>query len=89
MRSFGTPAFWQSYRKLPAGIREAARTAYKKLLQNPAQPSLQLERLRSDPRFWSVRVTRDFRAVAQRLESDTWIWVWIGSHKDFDRQFPA
>ena len=89
MKSLGAPAFWQSYRKLPTGIRDSARAAYKKFLQDPTHPSLQLERLRSDPRFWSVRVTRDFRAVAQRLESDTWIWVWIGSHKDFDRQFPA
>jgi hypothetical protein len=24
------------------------------------------------PRFWSVRVTRDYRAVAQRLEGDVW-----------------
>ena len=89
MKSLGTSAFWESYRKLPAGIQDAARAAYKKFLQSPAHPSLQLERLRSDPRFWSVRVTRDFRAVAQRFETDTWIWVWIGSHKDFDRQFPA
>jgi len=36
-----------------------------------------------------VRVTRDYRAVAQRFESDVWVWIWIGSHKDFDRQFPA
>jgi hypothetical protein len=89
VRSLGTTAFWQSYRELPTGIRDAARAAYKKFLLDPAHPSLQLERLRSDPRFWSVRVTRDFRAVAQRLESDTWIWVWIGSHNDFDRRFPA
>ena len=62
---------------------------FQKFQQNPAHPSLQLERLRSDPRFWSVRVTRAFRAVAQRFEGDLWVWVWIGSHKDFDRQFPA
>jgi hypothetical protein len=67
---------------------EAAREAYKKFRQNPAHSSLRLERLRSDPRFWSVRVTRDYRAVAQRFEGDVWIWAWIGSHKDFDRQFP-
>lgn len=89
MRSLGTPEFWRSYGKLPTAVRDAARVAYKKFLQNPAHPSLQLERLRSDPRFWSVRVTRDFRAVAQRLEGDAWIWIWIGDHKGFDRQFPA
>jgi len=88
MKSLGTPNFWKAYRGLPVEIKSATRTAYQKFLQNPAHPSLQLERLRSDPRFWSVRVTRDYRAVAQRFEGDVWIWVWIGSHKDFDRQFP-
>ena len=66
-----------------------ARAAYRKFLENPAHPSLQLERLRSDARFWSVRVTRDYRAVAQRFEGDVWICVWIGSHNEFDRLFPA
>src|ERR1017187_5774763 len=29
--------------------------------------------------------TRDYRAVAQRFEGDVWVWIWIGSHKEFDR----
>jgi hypothetical protein len=61
----------------------------KNFLIVPAHPSLQLERLRSDARFWSVRVTRDYRAVAQRFEGNVWVWVWIGIHKDFERQFPT
>jgi hypothetical protein len=89
MNSRGAEEFWECYRALPSPIKLAARAAYKKFHQNPAHPSLQLERLRSDPRFWSVRVTKDFRAVAMRFENDTWVWVWIGSHKDFDRQFPV
>jgi hypothetical protein len=89
VKSFGTGKFWKTYHTLPSEIKEAARAAHRKFLKNPAHPSLQLERLRSDPRFWSVRVTRDFRAVAQRFEGDFWVWIWIGSHKDFDRQFPA
>jgi hypothetical protein len=89
VKSLGTPAFWKDYHELPPGTKDAARAAHKKFLQNQAHPSLQLERLRSDPRFWSVRVTRDFRAVAQRIDGDIWVWIWIGSHKDFDRQFPA
>jgi hypothetical protein len=87
--SRGTPDFWKGYRALPVRIKEAARVAYKKFSENPAHPSLLLERLRFDPRFWSVRVTRDHRAVAQRFEGDVWVWVWIGSHKDFDREFPV
>ena len=89
MKSRGIEEFWEAYRFLPPNVKASARATYKKFLQNPVHPSLQLERLRSDPRFWSVRVTRDFRAVAQRFENDTWVWVWIGSHKEFDRQFPG
>jgi hypothetical protein len=89
VKSLGTPNFWKAYHSLPPEIKAAARATHQKFLQNPAHPSLQLERLRSDLRFWSVRVTRDYRAVAQRLKSDVWVWIWTGSHKEFDRQFPA
>jgi hypothetical protein len=44
-------------------------------------------RLEFDPRAWSVRVTLNYRAVALR-EKDSWVWFWIGTHRDFDRQFP-
>jgi hypothetical protein len=89
VKSLGTEKFWKTYRALSPVVKDAARAAYQKFAENPSHPSLQLERLRSDPRFWSVRVTRDYRAVAQRFEGDVWVWAWIGSHKDFDRQFPA
>jgi hypothetical protein len=42
----------------------AARKAYEKFSENPAHPSLRLERLRGDRWAWSVRITRDYRAVA-------------------------
>jgi len=88
MTSSGTPEFWAMYHALPAGVGAAARAAYRKFAQNPAHPSLSLERLRRDDRAWSVRVTLDYRAVARRFQNDEWLWIWIGSHKDFDRMFP-
>lgn len=45
-------------------VRDAE--AYRRFVQNPAHPSLHLERLRADPRAWSVRVTRNYRAVTLR-----------------------
>ncbi|MDB6039305.1 MAG: hypothetical protein JWM99_3146 [Verrucomicrobiales bacterium] len=88
MSSRGTVEFWRLYWTLPLQIRTAARNAYKKFLQNPAHPSLHLERLRTDRRFWSVRVTLEYRAVAFRSEG-LWVWTWIGTHEEFDRQFPG
>jgi hypothetical protein len=86
--SRATPEFWQLYRTLPPQIQLAAQKTYQVFLENPAHPSLRLERLRADPRTWSVRVTRDYRAVALR-RGDEWLWFWIGTHRDFDRRFPA
>ena len=87
MNSRGTEDFWELYHGLPPHIRNAARKAFQKFLENPAHPSLKLERLKFDSRAWSVRVTRNHRAVARRYEDD-WLWFWIGSHEKFDRQFP-
>jgi hypothetical protein len=86
--SRGTSHFWQCYRELPTDIKAAARNAYRKFAEDQSHPSLRVERLRSDSRAWSVRVTKDYRAVALR-EKDTWLWVWIGSHAEFDRRFPG
>jgi len=66
--------FWERYRALPPDVRAAARKAYERFSENPAHPSLRLERLRSDRRAWSVRITRDYDAVASRSG---------------DRRFPA
>ena len=87
MTSRGTSDFWRHYVELPREVREAARSAYRKFAHDPTHPGLQLQRLRKDPRLWAVRVTRDHRAVARRYENDVWVWVWIGSHRDFDREF--
>jgi hypothetical protein len=87
MTSATTASFWELYRTLPLHVRVAAREAYRQFSGNPAHPSLHFERLRSDSRQWSVRVTRDFRAVGI-VEGDTIIWHWIGSHQEFDRTFP-
>jgi hypothetical protein len=66
--------FWELYRALPPDVPAAARKAYERFSENPAHPSLRLERLRSDHRAWSVRITHDYDAVASRSG---------------DRRFPA
>jgi hypothetical protein len=86
--SRGTAEFWQQYRQLPPEIKAATRKTYRRFRLNPAHPGLHLERLRTDSRAWSVRVTLNYRAVAWR-GGEHWVWVWIGSHQEFDLRFPA
>ncbi len=88
MTSCGTEGFWRLYAGLPPAIKIAARRTYQRFRENPTHPGLHVERLRSDPRAWSVRITLNYRAVALR-RGDDWVWVWIGTHRDFDREFPA
>jgi hypothetical protein len=84
--SRAAPEFWHLYRQLAPEIQSATRKAYYLFSQNPAHPGLRLERLRVDSRAWSVRITRDYRAVAIR-HGDDWLWFWIGTHQQFDRRF--
>jgi hypothetical protein len=85
--SRGTTEFWRLYHELPQEIQSAAQEAFKRFSENPAHPGLKLERLKFDSRAWSVRVTRNYRAVARRYDDD-WLWFWIGSHTEFDKRFP-
>jgi hypothetical protein len=86
VRSRRTTQFLELYRVLPQEIQATARKVYQIFRENPAHPGLRLERLRSDPRAWAVRITRDYRAIALR-NGDDWLWLWIGTHKEFDRKF--
>jgi hypothetical protein len=45
---------------------------------------LQFKRVNGEQPIYSVRVTRDYRAVGV-LTGDTVTWFWIGNHADYDR----
>jgi len=62
--SSGTSDFWKLYWALPEEVRTAARGAYKKFQQNPAHPSLQLER--------ACALTRAFGLSALRVTTAPW-----------------
>jgi hypothetical protein len=87
MNSQTVAGFWRLYRLLPKAVRQQARKAYRRFQDNPAHPGLHFHRLASYPELWSVRVTRDYRAVGL-VEGDTITWFWIGNHKAFDGEFP-
>jgi len=65
---------------LNAAQKTAARRAFALFLENPGHNSLQFKKLRGYPDYWSVRVSRDFRAVGKQT-GDTIEWAWIGTHK--------
>jgi hypothetical protein len=81
LKHFATPDFWSLYHQLPADTRKAADKQFALLRENSAHPSLRLKRIGP---FWSVRVSRGYRALARQRE-DGLIWFWIGPHSRYDQ----
>ncbi|ACB50023.1 hypothetical protein cce_0672 [Crocosphaera subtropica ATCC 51142] len=86
MRSATLPSFWLEYYELPLEIRQAARKTYYLWSNNPFHPSLHFKCINRDEDIWSVRITRNYRAIGI-LEQDTVTWFWIGSHDKYETFF--
>ena len=84
MISRTTERFWECYRELPEQTRKEARKAYAAFKKNPYHPGLHFKRIHSTRPIFSLRITKDYRAIGIQ-EDDRIIWVWIGSHGDYDK----
>ena len=86
MKSRARPSFWRAYDSLDPRAREAARRAYLLFLADPSHPSLHFKKLGAYEHVWSVRINEQYRAVGER-RGDTIVWVWVGTHNEFDKLF--
>jgi hypothetical protein len=86
MISATLPSFWDAYFSLDANTRNSAKKAYQIWRGNPFYPSLHFKCINNVENIWSVRITRNYRAVGI-LERDTVTWFWVGSHDDYERFF--
>ncbi len=69
---------------LPAHVRRQAREAYRLFRQNPAHPGLRFKQVHGDPPVYSARVGIGYCAAAV-LRGDRVIWLWIGTHAEYDK----
>ena len=86
MKSATLPSFWNNYKSLNLKIRKQARKTYLLWHNNPFHPSLHFKCINSKENIWSVRITKNYRAIGI-FEGDTVTWFWIGSHDDYERFF--
>lgn len=84
MKSRTTRRFRAAYQELAPEIRQRADKAYELFKNDPGHPSLRFKKVLSSEPIYSVRITRDYRALGLR-EGDTMIWFWIGSHEDYEK----
>lgn len=85
MRSKRTRQFSELLRALPDDIKRQAYTAYRLFKRDPYHPSLQFKRVSHRRPLYSVRIGISYRALGLREEDDLIVWIWIGSHADYDK----
>ena len=73
MKHYASSSFWSAYGALPSEVRQLADRRYALLNEKPRHPSLHLKRI---GRFWSVRVSLHYRALAVEIEDGL---LWFGS----------
>ena len=81
MKHRAARSFRRAYAGLPEPIRNLADKNFELLERTPEHPSL---RFKPVGKYWSVRVNRDFRALAVR-DGEDFNWFWIGTHADYDK----
>lgn len=84
MKSFTTERFRKLYRKLPKDIRNQAREAYKRFMDDPQHPGLHFKKVHSTRPVFSARINIDYRVLGLH-DGDEIVWFWIGSHADYDK----
>ncbi len=84
MTSRRTKAFVDLLGTLPSEVVKQAKEAYRLWSQDPSHPSLRFKKIQNFDNVWSVRVSRNYRAVGAR-DGEKIVWFWIGSHADYDQ----
>ncbi len=84
MNSVASRRFWGLFKALPDDVQKLAVKNYRLWRINPRHPSLQFRRLQGSADRYSIRVGDYYRALG-RLGAGTIVWVWIGTHAEYDR----
>jgi hypothetical protein len=83
MKSQVDPAYWRRFNALPLHLQEMVRKSHRVWLNDPFHPSLHFKKLKGN--IWSVRIGDHYRTTGYFLESDTFVWLWIGTHEEYNK----
>lgn len=85
-----TKRFKAQLAALPPAIQDLAREKYQLFLQSPFHPSFRRRLIQStrdtESSLWEFSLNMAYRAVCF-IDDDTYVWTFIGHHRDFDREF--
>ena len=77
-------SFWKYYNLLDENIKQQAKKAFLLWKDNPYHPSLQFKCVKAENNIWSIRITRNYRALCF-FEKDIVAWFWIGNHDSYTK----
>lgn len=90
MKSRRRSDFKRLFDALPAEIQKLAIEKYRLFRENPNHPLLCVKRVQKTSGWeyphLEYRLNREYRATCY-VDGDTYVWVFIGSHPDFDRRY--
>jgi len=84
MKSFTARSYWDAYYDLPTEIQTIANNKFTLWKLNPFHPSLQFKCVNAPHNIWSVRITRNYRALGVMSKNEI-VWYWAGSHKEYEK----
>lgn len=85
MKSKRTQRFRALSQQLPPEIQRELYEAYRQFKRDPYYPGLQFKRVNLRENIYSVRVGDHYRALGRRIGSDLVVWIWIGTHAEYDK----
>ena len=65
MKSHTTSQFHKLFADLPKQVQEKARAAYRQFSKAPNHPSLRFKKVHPELPIYSVRISKNYRAVGQ------------------------
>ena len=85
MKSRRNKSFKDLLATLPIDVKRQAYAAYRQFKHDPYHPSLQFKRVSQRRALYSVRIGSNHRALGIREADDLIVWVWIGTHAEYDK----
>ena len=84
MKSHAIPRFWRLFQALPPQVQQLAVKTFRLWQRNPNHPSLRYRRLENRENLVTVRIGDHYRALGLS-ELSVVVWIWIGTHAEYDR----
>ncbi len=85
MKSKRSRRFRELLRNLPPDVKLQAYAAYRLFKLDPYHPGLHFKQVSATQPLYSVRIGKGYRALGLREEDDLIVWLWIGSHAEYDK----